>query len=61
MANEENVPKAADEISEEDLKGVAGGMTIVEPVMMHKVTSKTGSTDGGGVVSGWDISANKNS
>jgi hypothetical protein len=28
MANEENVPKAADEISEEDLKEVAGGMAV---------------------------------
>jgi hypothetical protein len=57
MANEENVPKAADEISEEDLKEVAGGMAVGKPVMMQKVKS----TDGGAVSGGWDISANKES
>src|ERR1700722_2878519 len=61
MANEENVPKAADEISEEDLKEVAGGMTVVEPVMMQKITNKTSSAGGGPVSGGWDIAANKES
>ena len=54
MANEDNKPKTdADEISDESLDQVTGGITAVKPVI--SLVNQTDSS----TPSGWDLKANK--
>ena len=62
MANEENKPKiGADEISDEDLKQVTGGISAIKPIGNTQVNEPIEATRVGDSASpsGWDLKANK--
>ena len=63
MANEENKPKTvSDEISDENLSQITGGVSAIKPISNALVSEPIEATRVGDSASpsGWDLKANKN-